>query len=54
MLTNSIIIATSGCDTLRPLGIQFSPFANTRRDNNIMNGIDYFQGIQKLFLCQIN
>ena len=32
MLTNSIILAICRRDTLRPLGIQFRPFANSVRD----------------------
>jgi hypothetical protein len=32
MLTNSIILAISRRDTLRPLGITFWPFANSVRD----------------------
>ena len=29
MLTNGIILAISGCDTLRPLGIEIRPFTHS-------------------------
>ena len=35
MLMNSIILAISGCDTLRPLGT----FANSARDMDTINGV---------------
>ena len=35
MLMNGIILTINGCDTLKPLGIRFSPFANS------VHGIKY-------------
>ena len=32
MLINRIILRINGCDILRPLGIQFKPFANSVHD----------------------
>ena len=39
VLTNGIVLAISGCDTLRPLGIYFRPFANSVRDTIYHNNI---------------
>ena len=34
MLTNEIILAFNGRDTLRPLSLYFKPFANSLHDTN--------------------
>jgi hypothetical protein len=39
MLTNSIILTISKCDTLRPLGILFSPSQILYVALNIINGV---------------
>ena len=43
MLTNNIILAISGCDTLRPLGIWFKPFANSVREPKYHKQCKQFQ-----------
>ena len=38
MLTNSIILAINGCDTLRPLDTLFGPSANSILDSKYHKG----------------
>ena len=46
MLTNSIVLAIGGRDTLRPLGIYFKSFANSVRDSK-------YQKQCSLFITQV-
>ena len=42
MLMNSIILAISGCDAWRPLGIEYKPFRNSLHDSKYHNNVVVF------------